>query len=582
MEVRIAIAWCVAASVGLGATGCDSGPCPSGSVLVDNACIAIDDQSCAEPTALYRDVDGDGFGDPSEVSAGCARAGFSETADDCDDSDPNAHPGAPEQCNGVDDDCDGVIDDDPEVLTWYRDFDGDGYGADGFETESCVQPPGYVSNAADCNDETREVSPVAPELCNEVDDDCSGLPDDGPRMECALGETVECTTECGSVGSASCTPECRVGPECVPPIEACNAVDDDCDGVTDEGLLTASVMGTVDMHQDGMTETSARLVLAQNGLFLFYFGRHRISGTLDYNVRLYVVKIGDDGRAVGTPTLIRESPAGEGTGPIHVVTVGYSAYVAIPPTEAGPELLRVSLVDLFEVTSVGRTPVGRWSWQGHCLASDGETVAWGNIYWDRLQGQAPVRADFLVSFYDNALSEGAAHGASLVRANTESLRCGLLEPRGSGNQWVASFYADGALHVQALTAQDGILDGLEVQYPSSAVTPILRWDAGGHVMVSTDGFGEGARRYAVADRFILEDSVSGFAGDASGGSLIEGGALLTTTTDGVDIRQSGDLEAFLQYLTPGRVDTVVAHEGRILTADAPPDGMVTLQELGCP
>ena len=86
----------------------------------------------------------------------------------------------------------------------------------------------------------------------------------------------------------------------------------------------------------------------------------------------------------------------------------------------------------------------------------------------------------------------------------------------------------------------------------------------------------------LGDRFVLEDSVSGFAGDASGGSLIDGGKLFTTTTDGVDIRESGDLARFLQYPTPGRVDTIVAHEGRILTADAPPDGVVTLREIGCP
>ena len=83
------------------------------------------------------------------------------------------------------------------------------------------------------------------------------------------------------------------------------------------------------------------------------------------------------------------------------------------------------------------------------------------------------------------------------------------------------------------------------------------------MVVSTDGFAEGARRYAVGDRFVLEDSVSGFAGDASGGSLIDGGKLLTTTTDGVDIRETGDLEPFLQYPTPGRVDTIVEHDGQI-------------------
>ena len=57
---------------------------------------------------------------------------------------------------------------------------------------------------------TPSVRPTALELCNRTDDDCSGAPDDGARMECALGELVECTTECGITGTAECTPECRV------------------------------------------------------------------------------------------------------------------------------------------------------------------------------------------------------------------------------------------------------------------------------------------------------------------------------------------------------------------------------------
>jgi hypothetical protein len=576
------MAWMLVALLGLVVGGCDSGPCPSGSVLVDNACVAVDGESCAEPTALYRDIDGDGFGDPAELSAGCKRAGFSEIAEDCDDADPDVHPDAPEQCNGVDDDCDGVVDDDPELVTWHLDFDEDGFGDGDFEKESCLRPDGYVSNAADCDDANGAVSPTAPELCNQMDDDCSGVADDGPRMECALGETVECTTECGTTGSAECTAECLVSPECEPPIEACNFIDDDCDGVTDEALLAASVAGTIDVHDGGMVETSARLVSADNGLFLFYFGRQWIHSAQSYVVRLYVVKIADDGRPVGTPKLIRESPAGDRPGPIDVVTVGYSAYVAIPPTDAGPELLRVSLVDLFEITSVARAPHTRWQWQGQCLATDGTAVAWGHIHWDALWGQQPLRNDFEISFYDNALSPNGGYGASTIWAKEEGSTCALLGPRSPDNKWLASYYSDDAVHVQALTADGGILDGFRVQYASSAVTPMMAWDAGGHVIVSTDGWSEGARRYAVGDRFVLEDSLSGFAGDASGGSLIDGGKLFTTTTDGIDIRETGDLKRFLQYPTPGRIDTIVAHEGRILAADAPSDGAVTLWELGCP
>ena len=581
MKMRSKIAWMVVGLSGLCVTGCDSGPCPSGSVLVENACIAVDGERCAEPTALYRDVDGDGFGNPAELSAGCKRAGFSEIAEDCDDADPDIHPDAPEQCNGLDDDCDGVIDDDPELITWHLDFDEDGFGDSDVEVESCVRPEGYVSNAADCDDENAEVSPIAIELCNRTDDDCSGVLDDGAQMECVLGERVECTTECGSTGTTECTPECRVSPECSPPVEVCNLVDDDCDGVVDEGLSITRVADTFDLHDVYLTETSARLVSTERWLHLFYFGRQWIQATQSYNVRLYVVRLSEEGEFVGEPVLLRESPAGEGSGPIHVVTVGASAYVAIPPTDAGPELLRVSLLDLFEITSVAVGNGGRFPWQGQCLGTDGTTVAWGNVHWDVLQGQLPLRNDFNVSFYDGALNRQTTHPVSLLRAKTEDLTCALLGTRTPDNKWLAAYYADDYLHLQALTADDGVVDGFHVQYGSSSATPIMRWDDGGHAIVGADGWGGGARRYAVGGRFVLEDSVAGFVGDPSGDMLIDGGRLFTTTTDGIDVRETGDLKELLQYPTPGRVDAIVEHKGRIFTADAPGDGAVTLLELGC-
>ena len=232
--------------------------------------------------------------------------------------------------------------------------------------------------------------------------------------------------------------------------------------MVDEGLLTARVVSAFDIHGVGLSDTSARLVSAKNGLYLFYFGRRSTGSGLSYNVRLYVVKLSDEGQVVGTPTLIRESAAGTKTGPIEVVTVGYSAYVAIPPTDAGAELLRVSLVDLFEIGSVVTPDHDRWKWQGQCLATDGETVAWGTMRWDALAPQQPFRSDFEVSFYDNALNQEANHPLSASRAAMEGSTCGLLGPRTPDNKWLAAEYADGDLHLQALTAADGLVDGFDV------------------------------------------------------------------------------------------------------------------------
>ena len=98
--------------------------------------------------------------------------------DDCDDTDPEVHPGATEICNGVDDDCDGDVDDVDDSLdptsasTWYSDADTDGYGDPATEQVSCEPPPGSVSDDTDCDDEDPAVHPGAAETCDGRDEDC--------------------------------------------------------------------------------------------------------------------------------------------------------------------------------------------------------------------------------------------------------------------------------------------------------------------------------------------------------------------------------------------------------------------------
>jgi len=63
--------------------------------------------------------------------------------------------------------------------TFWFDGDRDGYGNDSLFTLAKTTPVGYVSNHTDCNDNNANVHPGATEICDSLDDDCDGLVDEG-------------------------------------------------------------------------------------------------------------------------------------------------------------------------------------------------------------------------------------------------------------------------------------------------------------------------------------------------------------------------------------------------------------------
>ncbi len=95
------------------------------------------------------------------------------------------------------------------ALKCYADSDQDGFGDPDVVILSYPPtcPLGYVDNDQDCDDSAPQVHPGAVERCNGIDDDCNGLLDDGfLEFYCTSGVTVAgCTPRMGAIGAPSAT-----------------------------------------------------------------------------------------------------------------------------------------------------------------------------------------------------------------------------------------------------------------------------------------------------------------------------------------------------------------------------------------
>ncbi len=121
---------------------------------IDNNCDGLaDDATAADPTTWHVDADGDGYGDAAFPLTQCDRPeGYVSGDTDCDDTNPDAYPGATEMCDFVDNNCDGLVDDptSADAQTFYHDFDLDTFGDANNTTQACSLPDGYVTDNTDC------------------------------------------------------------------------------------------------------------------------------------------------------------------------------------------------------------------------------------------------------------------------------------------------------------------------------------------------------------------------------------------------------------------------------------------------
>jgi hypothetical protein len=130
----------------------------------------------------YLDVDGDGYGTAADRITVCDTLpeGYARSSDDCDDDDTGVYPDADELCDGTDNDCDAATDEDAiDQRTYYFDNDQDGYGDNDLSIVSCNLPDGYVIFGDDCDDSEPTLSPGELETCDGIDNNCDGIIDEG-------------------------------------------------------------------------------------------------------------------------------------------------------------------------------------------------------------------------------------------------------------------------------------------------------------------------------------------------------------------------------------------------------------------
>ena len=221
----------------------------------DNDCDSeVDEQGALGCIKYFRDFDDDGFGLTNDFKCVCIKEGHYTTQidGDCNDMDPNVSPAGEEQCNNEDDDCDGDTDESGAwgCSNYFADVDEDGWG-NGLQMLCICQPeaPFTSQNGDDCDDGDGAVHPGAAEACDGLDTNCNGLADDEDAQGCqsfykdededGWGQNAKAKCLCAAAGMYTATEagDCLDTMAEVFPgaVEICNGLDDDCDGIFDEG-----------------------------------------------------------------------------------------------------------------------------------------------------------------------------------------------------------------------------------------------------------------------------------------------------------------------------------------------------------
>lgn len=257
-------------------TDCDDGK-KTVSPVAKESCATIYDDDCDKNTndlnaigckKFYVDVDDDNFGATNKptkcLCASIESEHYTATkGGDCADQNKSINPAKKESCTTKFDDNCNNNDNDINALyctPFYKDVDGDGYGAAKSPAVCTCKPNTALKYTAlkglDCDDSEKNVKPGVKDTCSTagVDDNCDGKTDQEDSLNCkkfyfdkdgdgyGIGAPrCLCGANKGLKFTAKSAGDCDDSQSSVKPgaTELCNGKDDDCDKTKDEGA-TAS------------------------------------------------------------------------------------------------------------------------------------------------------------------------------------------------------------------------------------------------------------------------------------------------------------------------------------------------------